>query len=136
MASSRKKVGALIMAFLVMCSTMSFSMDMHFCGKTLVDLKFYQQAETCGMNMPGMEMAIEGIDSHCCSDLSLVIPGQDELQVSFDTPTFEQPTFLPCWAFTYLPLVHLREEAQDLFRDYVPPPLIRNVQVMDQTFLI
>ncbi len=130
------KIGALALAFMVLFSTMSFAVDMHFCGKTLVDLKFYQQADSCGMEMAGMEMASDNAESHCCSDVALVIPGQDDLQISFDTLSFEQQTFLVSFVHTYLLLIPDLEEAQDPFRDYAPPPLIRDVQILDQTFLI
>ncbi len=124
------------MALLVLFATMSFSMDMHFCGKTLVDLKFYQEADSCGMNMAGMEMNSEAMESHCCSDVAIVIPGQDDVQASFDTLTFEQQTFLVSFVYSYLQLIPVLEERQDPFRDYAPPPLIRDIQILDQTFLI
>ena len=119
------------MAFLVMFSTMSFSMDMHFCGKTLVDLKFYQEADGCGMEMAGMDK-----ESHCCTDVAIVIPGQDDLQASFDTLSFENQTFLLSFVSFYLQPTSVLEEKQDPFRDYVPPPLIRDIHILDQTFLI
>ncbi len=124
------------MAFLVLFATMSFSMDMHFCGKTLVDLKFYQQADTCGMDMAGMDMTSDSSESHCCSDVAVVIPGQDDLQYSFDTLTLEQQAFLVSFVFTYLQFVPDVEEEHDPFRDHAPPPLIRDIQILDQTFLI
>lgn len=136
MRSVLQKFGAVSMALLVLFATMSFSMDMHFCGKTLVDLKFYQQADTCGMNMGEMDMASETMESHCCSDLAIVIPGQDDLQPSFDKLTLEQQTFLVSFVYTYLQLLPDLEDEHDPYRDYAPPPLIRDVQILDQTFLI
>ncbi len=124
------------MAFMVLFATMSFSMDMHFCGKTLVDLKFYQQADTCGMEMAGMDMTSDSSESHCCSDVAVVIPGQDDLQHSFDTLSFEQQSFLVLFVYNYLQLIPVLEEAHDPFRDYALPPLIRDIQILDQTFLI
>ncbi len=40
------------MAFVVLLSTMSFTMHMHYCGDTLVDTSYFVKAETCGMEMP------------------------------------------------------------------------------------
>ncbi len=130
------KIGAIAMAVLVLFATMSLSLDMHFCGKTLVDLKFYQQADTCGMEMAGMDMTSDSSESHCCSDVAVVIPGQDDLQFSVDTLTLDQQAFLVSFAYTYLQLIPFPEKEHDPFRDYAPPPLIRDIQVLDQTFLI
>lgn len=136
MHSALHKLGATLLAFMVLFSTMSFSMDMHFCGKNLVDFKLFQEANTCGMEMPGMEMEISGMENHCCSDLALVIPGQDDLQGSIDTFTPEQQAFFIAFAYSYLLLLSDTEVRADPFKDYAPPPLIRDVQVLDQTFLI
>lgn len=124
------------MAFMVLFATMSFSMDMHFCGKTLVDLKFYNRAETCGMEMQGMDTGIKDKESHCCSDVSIVVPGQDDLQNTLVTLTFEQQTFLVAFAHSHLLVLTESPEKQDPFEDYIPPPLIRDVQILNQTFLI
>lgn len=37
------------MAFVVMFTTMSFTVDMHFCGDSLVDFSLFAKAESCGM---------------------------------------------------------------------------------------
>ena len=37
------------MAAVVLMTTMSFTIDMHYCGDSLVDFSFVQKAETCGM---------------------------------------------------------------------------------------
>ncbi len=39
------------MAIVVLLSTMSFTLDMHYCGDTLVDIAVFKKAETCGMEM-------------------------------------------------------------------------------------
>ena len=39
------------MAFVVLFSTMSFTMNMHYCGGTLVESAIFQKAKGCGMEM-------------------------------------------------------------------------------------
>ena len=126
------------MALLVLFSTMSFSMDMHFCGHSLVDFKFFQKAETCAMSMDlaGMDMVSDDLEMPCCSDVEVVVPGQDDLQASFDTLSFEQQTFLLAYTISYVQLFIGAEEHPIPFKEYSPPLLIRDIQVLDQTFLI
>jgi hypothetical protein len=133
-----RKIGSLIMALLVLFSTMSFSMDMHFCGDSLVDFKFYQKAETCGMSMdkPMTDMVSDDMEMHCCSDVEVVLTGQDDLQLSIDQLSFEQPTFIIAYTFAYIYLFDTVDEQPIPFKEYSPPILTRDVQIQDQTFLI
>lgn len=39
------------MAFVVLFSTMSFTINMHYCGDTLVETAMFQKAKGCGMEM-------------------------------------------------------------------------------------
>lgn len=43
------KTVALFLAFVVLFSTMSFTIDMHFCGNTLVETAIFHKAKGCGM---------------------------------------------------------------------------------------
>ncbi len=126
------------MALLVLFSTMSFSMDMHFCGDSLVDFKLFQKAETCGMSMdmPMMDMAFDDMDMNCCSDVEVVLTGQDDLQVSIDQLSFEQQSFILAYTFSYIYLFEGLDEQPTPFNEYSPPILTRDVQLLDQTFLI
>ena len=126
------------MAFLVLFSTMSFSMDMHFCGDMLVDFKLFQEADSCqmAMDMPSMDMVGDDMEMQCCSDVELLVPGQDDLQLSFDDLSFEQQTFIVAFTITYSNLFLGIDQHPTPLKEYSPPILIRDVQVLDQTFLI
>lgn len=126
------------MAFLVLFSTMSFSMDMHFCGDMLVDFKLFQEADSCqmAMDMPSMDMTGDDTEMECCSDVELLVPGQDDLQLSFDDLSFEQQTFIVAFTITYSNLFLGIDKHSTPFEEYSPPLLIRDVQILDQTFLI
>lgn len=136
------KIAALSMAFMVLFSTMSFSLDMHYCGDHLVDFSFTQKVDTCLMkaemsktstscSMMDMKMEMD-----CCSDVEVVFEGQEELKISFDQFSFEQQMFVATFIFTYINRFWGVDENIIPFKDYAPPPLIRDVQVLHQTFLI
>ena len=117
------------MAFLVMLSTMSFTVDKHFCGSDLVDKAVFSKAKTCGMQM---NMA----EDHCCTNEKISVEGQDELKISFDSFDFHQQIFITTFTFAYLNLFESLPKQIIPFKDYSPPILVSDIQLEDQVFLI
>lgn len=126
------------MAFVVLCSTMSFTIDMHYCGDTLVDTAIFQQVESCGMKMQkstlGSECTIKKMN--CCSDEQLTIEGLDELKVSFNDLTFNQQLFLTAFVDTYINLFEGSENKTSSFRDYSPPLVVKDIHKLDEVYII
>jgi len=128
---------SMLMAVVVAFSTMSFTVDMHYCGDTLVDSAIFHNAETCGMEMenPSTEgCAITKKD--CCNDEQINIDGQDELNVSFNTLTFDQQLFVASFVYSYINLFEGLEENVTSYRDYAPPLVIKQIFKLDETYLI
>ena len=74
---------------------MSFTVNMHFCGDTLVETAIFYKAEGCGMEME--KPSTEGCaitKKECCTDSQFMIDGQDELQLQVDKISFEQQIFI------------------------------------------
>ncbi|MGA9239034.1 HYC_CC_PP family protein [Robiginitalea sp.] len=134
------KIASLFMALLVLFSTFSFSVGMHFCGDHLVDLSLFESAEACAMNPEPATTASScenlEMDMDCCSDVAFVVEGQQELNLSFEPMTFEQQLFVTSFVYSYIRLFEGPLGDTSHFKDYAPPPLIRDVQILDQTFLI
>ena len=128
------------MALLVLFSTLSFSIDTHSCGDYLVDFSFFGKADTCQMKAEKTKTSspcdLMEMELGCCSDEKHFIEGQDDLKISFDLLTFDQQLFVVSFAYSYINLHEGSDENIVPFYDYNPPPLIRDVQVLDQTFLI
>ena len=126
------------MALVVLFSTLSFTVDMHYCGKTLVDFSL-DKADNCLMKsiMPESTTACATMKKmHCCSDLEITFEGQDELKINFDQLSFDQQFFLTAYAFTLIQLLQPAEENKIPFDGYPPPTLIKDLQVLHETFLI
>ena len=127
------KLGAISLAVLLLFSTMSFTLDMHFCGETLVDVGLYHPAEDCGMSMGGD--AADAMD--CCSDLEVCVQGQDDLNPTLETGMEAPMLFIGDLLYTYVVvLVEDLPENFIPFREYSPPRLFRDISVRDQSFLI
>jgi len=132
------------MAFVVLFSTMSFTVDMHYCGDTLVDFSLISKAKSCGMDSDSYQkqQPVKGCENSkmtstsCCSDQQIVKEGKDDLKLSFDTLSFEQQTFVVAFTYAYSNLFEGTESEEVPFVAYPPPFVKRDVQVLHQTFLI
>nr|WP_262911085.1 hypothetical protein [Tenacibaculum ovolyticum] len=131
------KIISISMAFVVLLSTMSFTIDMHYCGGSLVDTAIFQKAKTCGMEMQKSQTKDCSITKkNCCNDKQTVINGQNELKLSFDVLSFEQQQFLASFIYTYINLFECVDENISSYRDYSPPLVVREIYKLDETYLI
>jgi hypothetical protein len=128
------------MALLVLFSTMSFSLNIHYCGDHLVDFSLFDTADTCTMkaemSKSSRECALMDMEMDCCSDVEIIIEGQDDVKIAFDQFTFEQQVFITSFAISYINLFEGFDSNITPFIDYSPPPLIRDIHILDQSFLI
>ncbi|NDP27246.1 MAG: hypothetical protein GZ087_07455 [Flavobacterium sp.] len=133
------------MALLVMVSTMSFSVDKHFCGSELVDFGIFSKAMTCtseikicGVEMDHKmdhEMVADEKDS-CCTNQKMALNGQDELNISFHFLDFDQQLFFTTSTYSFIYKYESSSLTEIPFRYYTPPLLVADIQVLDQVFLI
>jgi hypothetical protein len=130
---------AFFMATVVLMTTMSFTIDMHYCGDTMVDFSFFQDVETCGMEKNpevGTCQIPEMSRKSCCSDEQLVMEGQDDLKDNYSILTFEQQVFVASFTYSYINRLEETTSNEVVFFDHVPPFVKRDVQVWHQSFLI
>ena len=132
------KTISLAFSILVLFTTMSFTVGLHYCGDALVDYSVYHNTKTCGMEKQQSENDCknEDQDASCCSDKQIDIEGQDEIRTSFDTLSFEQQSFVAVFFDTYINLFDRFNTNIVPFRDYKPPLLIRDIQKLHESYLI
>ena len=130
MKNALRYTGSLLMAFIVLFSTFSFTVDKHFCGGHLVDKAVFSEAKTCGMQMSA------AAEDECCTNEKISVEGQDELKLSFDSFDFHQQVFITTFTYTYFGLFETLPKQVIPFKDYSPPLLVRDIQLVDQVFLI
>ncbi len=132
------KILSLSIAFVVLFSTMSFTVNMHYCGNTLVDTAIFHQVKTCGMETQAPSNADECAitKNNCCSDQQIAVEGQDELQLSFNTVSFEQQKIVASFDYIYIALFEGLEKNVSLYEEYKPPLVIRCIYKIDETYLI
>ena len=116
----------------MLISTVSFTIEKHFCGDVLVDISIFTEVDKCAME------TLEILQKKtCCKDEIEIIQGQDELKFSaFEDFNFEQQQFLSAFAFSYVNLFIGLPKQSIPHKDYSPPNLVADIQVLDQVFII
>ncbi len=128
---------SIAMAFVVLFSTLSFTVDMHYCGGTLVETAIFNTAKGCGMDMN--KPSTEGCTitkKDCCKNEQTLVDGQDELQLHVDKISFEQQVFIASFVQTYLNLFEDLDTQAPSYTTYEPPLVIRQIFKLDETYLI
>ncbi|SHG29502.1 hypothetical protein SAMN05444483_10852 [Salegentibacter echinorum] len=120
--------GSVLIALLVLFSTFSFAVDKHFCGSFLVDKAIFSAADTCGMEI--------STDGECCTNEKVVVDGQDELKHQFDSLDLSQQQFLIGFTYSYIFIFEDFSKEIIPFKQYTPPHLVKDIQLVDQVFLI
>lgn len=123
------------MALLVLISTLSVSIEKHYCGDHLVDIAFFAEAEKCGME--GDDQGSDLMANSCCKDVLDLVEGQDELSVEkTQVLNADQKIFILSFAAVFSGLNILEPQKHIPFEHYSPPNYVRDIQVLNEVFLI
>lgn len=127
------KISAFLMVLVVLMSTMSFTISMHYCQGELVDTAIFQKAHNCGMEMDvKSDMSTNG----CCDDKEISLEGQDELKLPISDLSQEQQLFVASFLQSYLDLFQVAEKRKKIFFDYPPPFQVRQLFKLNETYII
>ncbi|MFD2552363.1 hypothetical protein ACFSQP_11090 [Bizionia sediminis] len=120
------------MALLVLFSTVSFTVEKHFCGDVLIDAAVFHEPEKCQSDSYLAKAAMD-----CCTDTVDVVQGQDELSFKSDQDVvFESLVFLATLSNLYVTQVDSTFTQKFSHQQYQSPSLYRNLLVQYQVFLI
>ena len=122
-----------------MTTTVSFTVDLHVCAGSIVDVSFAQEELSCSASLMGdlSEEAHEAMrNMGCCDDLQFELEGQDELQKSNLSIQIDNLDYVSLSTqMTEFEWVYSTKDVV-LFTSYIPPPLIQDIQILHQTFLL
>ena len=131
MKSIFTKIASILIAFLVLFSTFSFTVEKHYCGDFLVDVSIIGNADSCDMKIDASEM------KNCCKDEVYHIEGQDKLQKnSIDDLSINQQKIILSLAISYQAIFADAALEKEFYKDFSPPDILSDYQVLYQTFLI
>ena len=132
------KISSFCMALLVLFSTLSFTVESHYCGDFLVDSSIFGHAESCGMNSPQMNSSKDSLKGkNCCNNEQIVLNGQNELNIASDNMfTIDQQIFVASFVYTYINLFKGLDNQITSYEEYNSPLVIRQIYKLYETYLI
>lgn len=127
-----------MMALFLLVSTTSWKVEKHYCMGRLMDVSFFVDADDCGMDLSietGRKATVE--KKSCCDDEVIVLEGQDDGATSHNgLGDMGQPHFfIPCvsWCFALFEPHGLQQVPH---QSYIPPKIVKDIQLLDDVFLI
>ncbi len=132
------KITTIVMALLLLLSTVSWKVEKHYCMGRLMNVALFRDVDTCGMDM-SLLMDSENLgeaQNSCCNDDVVFVEGQDDLKISFNDLDIEQQYYVVALAQSYCNLFLNLKELPVPSEQYPPPLLVKNIQLLDEVFLI
>jgi hypothetical protein len=133
------KILSLTLAFTVLFSTLSFTVEKHICMGEVTDATYFMDLDSCGMIVEECELAVDEQEKvqkeKCCQDIQELIPGNQNEQQAIENFELDQVQFILTFASTYLDLFEENTD-QVTFKYYTPPLVDKDIHVLYQTFLI
>ncbi|MFY0654366.1 MAG: hypothetical protein JXQ96_20180 [Cyclobacteriaceae bacterium] len=136
-----RKIIAISLSILLVVANIGFTVGTHFCLGMAVETKLIIGAGEldCGMNMVKTcetDTAIPTIQKKgCCDNHFVSLQIEDE----YNSTSFEfnsDGKFLFTLAFAFFQINYEENADNTSYREYYPPPLNQDVQVLFQSFLI
>ncbi|WP_407692576.1 HYC_CC_PP family protein [Psychroflexus curvus] len=126
------KITSLLLALLVLFSTLSFTVGTHYCGNIMIDKAILSKAQTCEMHqeMPSEEK------SECCGDEVEIIEGQDVLQFSKAEFDLDIPVEFAIFSLIHFSSTGFFAKEIATAEVYDPPHYYQDFQILHQVFLI
>lgn len=131
------KISSLVLAFLILISTFSVTIEKHFCGDFLVDVSYFGDAEKCSDKDETCDSQTVIKKKKCCKDEVQQIEGQDELQKSSEKKIkLEQEQFIIAFVASYNNLFKTLSKQIVPHKNYLPPKLTTNKHVLYEVYII
>lgn len=139
MKSVLKQISTCLLALLVLFSTVSFTVQAHYCGTKLVSKTMFKKANNCGMEIePSAQdtSSCKLIKKNCCRDEQSLVKGQEELQQSHLDFTLPQLVILNTVVYYYFNSFEGLQENVVPFSGYKQLKVVRPIHKLDEVYLI
>ncbi len=124
------------MALVLLLSTVSWTVEKHLCMGRVMDISLFSKAKDCGMVAAMATFEDDSTENNCCENESITILAQEDLKLSLGDISFDQQVFLVAFTNSFLFLRNV-DGRKALSNEYYPPPiLIKDIQLLDEVFLI
>ena len=137
MNATIKKISATFLSLVVMFSSMSFTIDEHFCGSRLMDVSYFGNADNCGMQKTCVNSNSPIIKNiNCCEDQTTFHePLIFNIEKSINVQKLDFQVIY-CKGYSYQDFDKSVFKELEYYKDLPFPYLDLDIQVLYQTFLI
>ncbi|WP_179349914.1 HYC_CC_PP family protein [Winogradskyella pacifica] len=130
------KAFSFALSFLVLFSTLSLTIDKHFCGDVLIDVAIFSESKNCGIDISKAEQT-EVVEKSCCKNEIDVIEGPSDLTInSFEDLEFSLQQVLFAYSYSYINLFEGLPSLVIPHSNYLPPTLVEDIHLLDEVYLI
>ncbi len=124
-----------VLSVLVLLSTLSLTIEKHFCGGQLVDVAVFSKLNRCGGDIEDMPTS-DTLKSPCCEDEVDVIEGISDLNLtSFEDLDVNVQDFVLTFFSTFY-FYFEGDFNHTPHKHYRPPNLIKDHYIFNETYLI
>ncbi|QTY27654.1 hypothetical protein [Flavobacterium sp. CS20] len=136
MKSIFNQILSVLMAVVVMCSTLSMTVSTHYCGNIMVDKSIIKPAKKCVLYENETQQNNGITKSNCCNDEVKIIKGQDQLKLQSTDFELPHPIFVQALVYTFFVKPIFQTNTTLSHYEYPPPLYERNFQALYQVYLI
>jgi hypothetical protein len=125
-----------LLAIIVLFSTISFTVDSHYCGERLVDVAVFSEVSGCGMEMR-KEMC-DGVSfskKSCCKNETSIVEGNSIDQQVLKNLKLQQINFVTAFVVSYNNLFLYKTQVSSLYL-YKPPIIHKDITLLFENFRI
>ena len=127
------KTFSVTLSFLVLFSTLSLTIKKHFCGDVLIDVAVFTELQKCAGDVDEITITKKS----CCKDEIDVFEGVNQMTTnSFEDLDYLQKQMLLVYSFSYINSFEGLPNLVIPHKDYSSHILVKDLQVLDETYLI
>jgi hypothetical protein len=128
------KISTFLLAFFVLFSTFSFTVETHYCGDLLVGVSFVGEDESSTMSA---DLAACVKRDNCCKVEIQKVVGQNPLRFhQIEKLSISKQQFIALFFVSKNDLFTKNESKNKFYKDFSPPDISLDYQILYQTFLI
>lgn len=134
----------IVLALLVFISSTGFTVNSHFCKDRLKDSRIFVKAKDCYEKQRAEKKTArschvkkQSCDNNCCKNTSEYFKLEQDQQLSiFKLKPFTQTVFIAVLWILYYPDHQVYNARLFKFFNFKPPPIVYDIPVLLQTFLL
>ena len=131
-----RKITAILMVTIILLSTTSFSIYKHFCGDNLVSITTEKVDSCCDSKISIKSNKLNFSEKNCCKNEATFKKIELFDYTNSVKITKSQTLFLSSFYASFIQNSTIVTTSKKYYKDFFPPTLVSNKQVLFQTFLI